>query len=348
MGMAIGAAWNGARAFTATSGPGLSLMSEFLGLAYFAEIPVVLVDVQRAGPSTGMPTRTQQSDILSAAYASHGDTKHVLLFPATPQECFSLTVQAFDLADRLQTPIIIMSDLELGMNDSMSPPLSFDDAHTYDRGKVLDGAALDAMKERFGRYLDVDNDGIPYRTLPGVHPTKGAYTIRGSSRDEYAVYTEDSAAYVRNMDRLLKKFETAKTYVPKPKIKPAASSTRYGALFFGTTSSPAYEAKEILAAEGTEIDTLRLRAFPFNDEVETFIADHERVFVIEQNRDGQMRKLLMNETSVSSREKLVSVLNYDGLPITARHIANLIRSTFNSGNVTDISGKRASARTIRA
>jgi 2-oxoglutarate/2-oxoacid ferredoxin oxidoreductase subunit alpha len=341
IGMAIGAAWNGARAFTATSGPGLSLMSEFLGLAYFAEIPVVLVDVQRTGPSTGMPTRTQQSDILSAAYASHGDTKHVLLFPATPEECFSLTVQAFDLADRLQTPIIIMTDLELGMNDSMSPPLTFDDAHAYDRGKVLDGAALDVMKERFGRYLDVDNDGIPYRTLPGVHPTKGAYTIRGTSRDEYAVYTEESAAYVRNMDRLLKKFETAKTYVPKPKIKPAASSTKYGALFFGTTSSPAYEAVEILAAEGTEIDTLRLRAFPFDHEVEKFIADHERVFVIEQNRDGQMRKLLINETGTATKEKLVSVLNYDGLPITARHIANLIRSTFSSGNVTDISGKRA-------
>jgi 2-oxoglutarate ferredoxin oxidoreductase subunit alpha len=345
IGMVIGAAWNGARSFTATSGPGLSLMSEFLGLAYFAEIPAVLIDVQRAGPSTGMPTRTQQSDVLAAAYASHGDTKHVLLFPATPAECFSLTVKAFDLADRLQTPVIMLTDLDLGMNDWMSPPLVFDDKHTYDRGKVLDSEALENLKERFGRYLDVDGDGIPYRTYPGAHPKKGAYTIRGTSRDEYAVYTEDGAAYVRNMDRLLKKFETAKQYVPEPKIKPAARATPYGALFFGTTASPAYEAVEMLAADGIAIDTLRLRAFPFSDAVEEFIASHETVFVIEQNRDGQMRRLLINEIDVPANEKLVPVLNYDGLPITARQIAGVIRATIDgSDNVTPITSKRESSR----
>jgi 2-oxoglutarate ferredoxin oxidoreductase subunit alpha len=345
IGMVIGAAWNGARSFTATSGPGLSLMSEFLGLAYFAEIPAVLIDVQRAGPSTGMPTRTQQSDVLAAAYASHGDTKHVLLFPATPAECFSLTVKAFDLADRLQTPVIMLTDLDLGMNDWMSPPLVFDDKHAFDRGKVLDGEALENLKERFGRYLDVDGDGIPYRTYPGAHPKKGAYTIRGTSRDEYAVYTEDGAAYVRNMDRLLRKFETAKQYVPEPKIKPATRATPYGALFFGTTASPAYEAVEMLAEEGIAIDTLRLRAFPFSDAVEEFIAGHETVFVIEQNRDGQMRRLLINEIDVPANEKLVPVLNYDGLPITARQIAGVIRGTLGgSDNVTPITSKRERSR----
>ncbi|MBP8925956.1 MAG: 2-oxoacid:acceptor oxidoreductase subunit alpha [Pseudomonadales bacterium] len=343
IGMVVGASWNGARAFTATSGPGLSLMSEFLGLAYFAEIPTVLIDVQRAGPSTGMPTRTQQSDILAAAYASHGDTKHVLLFPATPAECFSLTVAAFDLAERLQTPVIMLTDLDLGMNDWMSPPLEFDDDRVYDRGKVLDAEALDALTERYGRYKDVDGDGITYRTYPGAHPSKGASTARGTSRDEYAAYTEDGAEYVRNVDRLLRKFETAKQYVPAPKVKSPSGPTRFGALFFGTTASPAYEATEILADEGFAIDTLRLRAFPFSREVEDFIASHDTVFVIEQNRDGQMRRLLTNETHVPVKEKLVSVLNYDGLPITARQIAAVIRSSMNGSNVTPLRGKRTGA-----
>ncbi|MFT7288261.1 MAG: 2-oxoglutarate ferredoxin oxidoreductase subunit alpha [Halieaceae bacterium] len=334
IGMVIGANWNGARAFTSTSGPGLSLMSEFLGLAYYAEVPAVLIDVQRAGPSTGMPTRTQQSDILAAAYASHGDTKHVLLFPATPAECFELTLKSFDLAERLQTPIIIMSDLDLGMNEWMSPPLEFDDNHRYDRGKVLDADALEAMSERFGRYLDVDGDGIPYRTYPGVHPEKGAYFTRGSSRDEYAAYTEDGQAYVRNMDRLLKKFETAKTLVPDAKIKKASVATEYGVMFFGTTASPAYEATEILEKENIPLNTCRIRSFPFNGEVEKFIKDHKQIFVIEQNRDGQMRRLLINETAVSAKSKLVSVLEYDGLPITARKIAAVMRSHFSSANVT--------------
>jgi 2-oxoglutarate ferredoxin oxidoreductase subunit alpha len=347
MGMVIGANWNGARAFTATSGPGVSLMSEFLGLAYFAEVPSVLIDVQRAGPSTGMPTRTQQSDILAAAYASHGDTKHVLLFPATPAECFSMTVEAFDLAERLQTPVIIMSDLDLGMNEWMSPPLEFDDSYRYDRGKVLDAEALDAMTERFGRYLDVDGDGIPYRTYPGAHPSKGAYFTRGTSRDEYAAYTEDGQAYVRNMDRLLKKFETAKALVPEAKIKQAEMETRNGAVFFGTTASPAYEAIEILEKEGICIDTLRIRAFPFSEEVEQFLRDHDRIFVIEQNRDGQMRRLLLNETNVSVKDRLIPILEYDGLPVTARKIAGMIRNFITLGNVTPIT-RRASAQEVSA
>ncbi len=341
IGMVIGASWNGARSFTATSGPGLSLMTEFLGLAYYAEIPAVLVDVQRAGPSTGMPTRTQQSDILFAAYASHGDTKHVLLFPATAAECFEMTVDAFDLAEELQTPVIIMSDLDLGMNDSMSPPLVWDDSRRFKRGKVLDREGLEALSERWGRYLDVDGDGIPYRTLPGVHPEKGSYVTRGTSRDEYAIYTEDGAAYVRNMERLLKKFETAKAFVPAPKIKHASRPTRYGMIFFGTTASPSYEATEILEEEGIMLDTMRIRAFPFNDDVEAFINRHERLFVVEQNRDGQMRRLLINECDVPP-DKLVSVLHYDGIAITARTITRMMREYLGGGSVTAI--RRAQSR----
>lgn len=331
MGMTVGASWNGARAFTATSGPGLSLMSEFLGLAYFAEVPVVLINVQRSGPSTGMPTRSQQSDILAAAYASHGDTKHVLLFPATPSECFEMSAQAFDLAEQLQTPVILMTDLDLGMNDWMSPPLEWDDSREMDRGKVLDAAGLDEAAE-WGRYLDVDGDGICYRTLPGTHPTKGAYFTRGSSKDEKAVYSESGEDYVRNVDRLLRKFETAKTYVPAPKthppidVKKPKTKQKIGALFFGTSASPAYEAVETLASEGYPIDTMRIRAFPFHQDLDQFIANHDVVFVIEQNRDGQMRQLIMNECQIAP-DKLKSVLNYSGTPITARTIAGKIRET---------------------
>ena len=329
MGMVVGAGWNGARAFTATSGPGLSLMSEFLGLAYFAEVPVVLVDVQRSGPSTGMPTRSQQSDVLAAAYASHGDTKHILLFPATPRECFDMTVQAFDLAERFQTPVIMMSDLDLGMNDWMSPPLEWDDSYEMDRGKVLDAKALDAT-ETWGRYLDVDGDGICYRTLPGAHPDKGAFFTRGSSKDEMAVYSERGEDYVQNVDRLLRKFETAKAHVPKPKphppvkVKRPKKTGKLGALFFGTSASPAYEAVEMLAEEGYSINTLRIRAFPFHQSLDEFIHEHDKIYVIEQNRDGQMRQLIMNECQIGP-EKLTSVLNYSGTPITARTIAAQIR-----------------------
>lgn len=330
MGMVIGAGWNGARSFTATSGPGVSLMSEFLGLAYFAEIPAVLVNVQRSGPSTGMPTRSQQSDILAAAYASHGDTKHVLLFPATPRECFDMSAQSFDLAEQLQTPVIIMSDLDLGMNDWMSPPLEWDDSYQMDRGKVLDAEGLDKA-EKWGRYLDVDGDGICYRTLPGTHPEKGAFFTRGSSKNEMAVYSESGDDYVQNVDRLLRKFETAKQYVPQPKthppikVKKPKTKLKLGALFFGTSASPSYEAIEMLAAEGYPIDSMRIRAFPFHDSIDQFIDEHDLVFVIEQNRDGQMRRLIINECEIPPG-KLSSVLNYSGTPITARTIASQIRA----------------------
>ena len=334
IGVAIGAGWNGVRAFTATSGPGLSLMSEFLGLAYFAEIPVVLIDVQRSGPSTGMPTRSQQSDILAAAYASHGDTKQVLLFPATPRECFDMTADAFDLTERLQTPVILMSDLDLGMNDWMSPPLEWDDDYQMDRGKVLDAKQLDEV-EKWGRYLDVDGDGICYRTLPGTHPDKGAYFTRGSSKNQMAVYSESGDDYVQNVDRLLRKFETAKKYVPRPKthdpipVKNPKTDLKLGALFFGTSASPSYEAVEMLAEEGYPIDTMRIRAFPFHASMDAFIHSHDLVFVIEQNRDGQMRRLIINECEIPPG-KLVSVLNYSGTPITARKIARIIRETLQS------------------
>lgn len=333
IGMVIGANWNGARSFTATSGPGVSLMNEFLGLAYFAEIPAVLIDVQRTGPSTGMPTRTQQSDVAECAYASHGDTKQVCLYPSTPKECFDMSAQAFDLAERLQTPVILLTDLDLGMNDNMSAPLDWDDSREYDRGKVLTAEQLESMSERFGRYLDVDDDGICYRTYPGTHPTKGSFFTRGTSRDEYAIYTEDGAAYVRNMERLLKKWETAKRYVPAPEIQAAGNSV--GFIYFGTTTQSAQEAVDYLREDGVVVDTLRIKAFPFNEDVENFIEQHETVFVIEQNRDGQMRSLLINELQFDPA-KLVAVLNYDGMPITARFIQNKVNAYLEAGNVTPL------------
>ncbi|MDB6062980.1 MAG: ferredoxin oxidoreductase [Verrucomicrobiaceae bacterium] len=332
IGMVIGANWNGARSFTATSGPGVSLMNEFLGLAYFAEIPAVLIDVQRTGPSTGMPTRTQQSDVFECAYASHGDTKQVCLFPSTPKECFEMTAQSFDLAERLQTPIILLTDLDLGMNDTMSEPLEWDDARAYDRGKVLTSEQLEDASERFGRYLDVDDDGICYRTYPGTHPTKGGFFTRGTSRDEYAVYTEDGAAYVRNMERLLKKWETAKSYVPAPEIINAEHGSNIGIIYFGTTRAAALEAVDHLIEDNIAVDALRIRAFPFNHEVEEFIAQHDTLFVIEQNRDGQMRSLIINECEINPA-KLVAVLNYDGMPITARYIQNKVAGYLESANV---------------
>lgn len=319
MGMVIGANWNGARALTATSGPGVSLMNEFIGLAYFAEVPAVLIDVQRAGPSTGMPTRTQQSDITLAAYASHGDTRHPLLFPASPEECFRMTAACFDLADRLQTPVILMTDLDLGMNDHMSAPFQWDESRKYDRGKVLNKEELDAMG-RYGRYLDNEGDGIPYRTYPGTHPSKGAFTTRGTSRDEYAVYTEDSAAYQRNMDRLQTKWETAKKIVPAAQLYQESNQSEIGMLFFGTSTYSSEEAKDILEEKEIQLDAIRIKAFPFGTETEAFIRSHKLVFIIEQNRDGQLRSLIINEMQMNPK-KLVSVLNYDGMPITADHIA---------------------------
>lgn len=339
IGMAIGAGWNGARAFTATSGPGLSLMSEFLGLAYFAEVPVVLVDVQRAGPSTGMPTRTQQSDILFAAYASHGDTKQVLLIPATPKEAFDMGAQSFDLAERLQTPIIIMSDLDLGMNEHLSEPLEWDDSKQYDRGKVFTAEDLENMDTRFGRYLDIDGDAIPYRTYPGTHPTKGAFFTRGTSRDEYAGYTEDGAVYVRNMERLLKKWETAKSMVPAPVLYQEQPRSKLGMVFYGTSIYACEEALDILREQdGLDIDALRIRAFPFNHEVQVFMDQHEQVFVVEMNRDGQMRTLLMAECEIDPK-KMPSITRYDGMSITATDIVASVREALNRDNVVPLKKK---------
>lgn len=323
IGVVIGAAWNGARSFTATSGPGVSLMNEFLGLAYFAEIPTVLVDVQRGGPSTGMPTRTQQSDITLAAYASHGDTKQVLLFPATPKECFEMTADAFDLAERLQTPVIVMTDLDLGMNDNMSAPLQWDEQRRYDRGKVLNAEDLDRL-QKWGRYLDVDGDGICYRTLPGTHPEKGAFFTRGTSRDEYARYTEEGEVYARNMDRLLVKWETAKQYVPAPETYAQHSKNNVGILFFGTSTAATLEALDLLAQEGITMEALRIRAFPFNDTVRDFVHQHDYVFVVEQNRDAQLRGLLLNELAAEPK-RMISILNYDGFPITAEAIKAMVK-----------------------
>lgn len=328
-GMVLGANWNGARAFTATSGPGLSLMNEFLGLAYFAEIPAVLVDVQRGGPSTGMPTRTQQSDLLLAAYASHGDTKHVLLIPSNPKECFDFMADAFDLAERLQTPIIVMTDLDLGMNEHLSAPLQWDDSRLYDRGKVYtaeDLDALDAMGKKFGRYLDVDGDGIPYRTLPATHPTKGSFFTRGTSHDEYARYTEDGIKNAEVLDRLLKKWDTAKEITPKPEFYQAENQSNIGMIFFGTTTYAALEAMDLLKdEEGIVLDAMRATAFPFHESVEQFIEAHDQVFVIEQNRDAQFRTLLINELEANPK-KLTKILNYDGMPITAEAIRRQIVS----------------------
>jgi 2-oxoglutarate ferredoxin oxidoreductase subunit alpha len=326
IGIAIGGAWNGARSFTATSGPGISLMAEFLGLAYFAEIPVVLIDVQRSGPSTGMPTRTQQSDILACAYASHGDTRNVLLLPCDPKECFEMSAQAFDLADRLQTPIILMSDLDLGMNEHVCEPLEWDDGHCYDRGKVLGYDELDKMDRPWGRYLDVDRDGICYRTIPGAHPERGAYVTRGTSHNEFAAYTEESAAYERGMRRLLNKWETARRLVPEPIIDISDNQAPLGAIFFGSTTAAAGEALDKLAAGGVVINRMRIRAFPFQPEVFDLINQHEVVFVIEQNRDSQMKILLTGECQLPPG-KLVSVTNFNGLPITATMISNQIHAT---------------------
>ena len=317
IGMVIGAAWNGARAFTATSGPGISLMTEFIGLAYFAEIPAVIVNVQRGGPSTGMPTRTQQSDILSTAYASHGDTKHILLFPCSPSECFEMTAQALDLADFFQTPIFIMSDLDLGMNSHLSPPLKWDDNRKYNLGKVMD--AEDLENKDFGRYLDVDGDGVCYRTLPGTHPTKGSFFTRGTSRNEYARYTEDGEDYVRVVNRINKKWETAKSYVPASEFYQKENKSNQGMIFFGTTTYAALEAMDLMEDQGLPIDSMRVRALPFNQDIADFIDAHDEVFVVEQNRDAQFRTLLINELEINPA-KLTPVLNYDGMPITADKI----------------------------
>jgi 2-oxoglutarate ferredoxin oxidoreductase subunit alpha len=318
IGTVIGAGWNGARAFTATSGPGISLMQEFLGLAYFAEIPAVIIDVQRGGPSTGMPTRTQQADLMICAYASHGDTKHVLLLPEDPREVFEFCALSFDLAERLQSPVFVLEDLDIGMNEWLCEPFSWDDSRTYDRGKVMTAAELDAGKT-FGRYLDVDGDAIPWRTLPGTHPTRGAFFTRGTSRDRFAKYSEEGAVYQDNMQRLLRKFETAKSLVPGPIIRSATRETDRGVIYFGSTTPAMKEALTALEAEGIHLDTMRLRAFPFSEAVVDFINAHDQIFLVEQNRDAQMRALLVHECGIDPA-RFISILHYDGTPITARFI----------------------------
>jgi 2-oxoglutarate/2-oxoacid ferredoxin oxidoreductase subunit alpha len=322
IGIITGAGWNGSRAFTATSGPGVSLMTEFIGLAYFAEIPLTIINVQRGGPSTGMPTRTQQADLISCAYASHGDTKHVLLLPQDPTECFEFAAAALDLADRLQTPVFVMTDLDIGMNQRLCEPFEWKDDRRYDRGKVMTAADLESGRE-FGRYKDVDGDGIPWRTLPGTHPALGAYFTRGTTRDAFAQYSEAGPDYVYNVQRLQKKFATAAALVPQPLVRAATRKTRLGVLHFGSTAPAMDEALESLAESGIHLDAMRLRGFPFPASVCEFIANHDPVFVVEQNRDAQMRTLLINELELDPIS-LVKVLHYDGTPITARFITEAI------------------------
>lgn len=340
IGMVIGASWNGSRAFTATSGPGISLMQEFFGLAYFAEVPAVIFNVQRGGPSTGMPTRTQQSDLIACAYASHGDTKHVLLFPEDPHECFNFGAQAFDLADRLQTPVFVLSDLDIGMNDRLCKPFEWDDQRRYDRGKVMTAEELEAGKN-FGRYLDVDGDGIPYRTIPGTHPSKGAFFSRGTTRNAYAKYSEAGTDYVYNMERLRRKFETAKKLVPAPIVQKASQTTRFGAIYYGSTSPAMAEAFSVLEEQGIHVDIMRVRGFPFADEVIDFIDAHDAVFVVEQNESGQLRMLLINEGEVDPK-RLIRVLHYDGTPITARFISGRIADAITERKVTPVRKQVAS------
>jgi len=327
IGMVLGASWMGARAFTPTSGPGVSLMSEFIGYGYYAEVPAVIFDVQRVGPSTGMPTRTQQCDILLAAYCSHGDTRHPVLFPADPHECFELAVEAFDLAERLQTPVFVLSDLDIGMNDWMCPELRWDDSYRWDRGKVLGRQELEAL-DHFWRYHDADGDGIPYRTLPGVHP-KGAYFTRGSGHNSRGAYTEDSDEYREVMDRLKRKFATAARLVPAP-VTTGNGRTDAAILSVGSCDGAVREALSILSAEGVNLGYMRIRAFPFSDQVQDFLDRHEQIFVVEQNRDAQLRTLLIAETRVEAK-KLVPLLHYDGLPIGSDFIVEAIRKAMAKG-----------------
>jgi len=314
-GMVIGANWVGARAFTPTSGPGISLMSEFIGFAYYAEIPSVFFNVQRVGPSTGMPTRTQQCDIMMCAYASHGDTQHPLLLPANPYECFEMAVTAFDLTERLQSPVFVLSDLDIGMNDWMIPELKWDDSYRPDRGKVLSSDEVDEL-EKFFRYLDVDGDGIAARTLPGENP-KGSYFVRGSGHNKHGMYTESSTEYKDLVDRLLLKWDTARARVPKPILKLARQETTIGIIAYGSSDGAVQEALDILRDKGIHADYMRVRAFPFNNEVTEFVESHETVFVVEQNRDAQLRSLLILETNTDAR-KLVAVLHYNGMPIPSQ------------------------------
>jgi 2-oxoglutarate ferredoxin oxidoreductase subunit alpha len=330
IGMVLGAGWAGSRSFTCTSGPGISLMNEFVGFSYYAEIPGVIFDVQRGGPSTGMPTRTQQSDLLLAAYASHGDTKHPMLFPANPTECFEFGALAFDLADFFQTTIFVMLELDIGMQERLTEPFKWDEKRKLNRGKVLSYEQLEAGAS-FGRYRDVDGDAVPYRTYPGTHPSKGSYFTRGSSHDKDARYSERGEDYVEGMERLLRKWNTMKSYVPAPVRKNAKKRTPDGVIYFGSTDPAMEEALAALEKRGVHLDAMRIRAFPFQDEVFEFIRNHEQVFVVEQNRDGQLRSLLVNEGGVHPA-RLVPVLHYDGTPITARFIIKDITDKLKAGH----------------
>jgi 2-oxoglutarate ferredoxin oxidoreductase subunit alpha len=327
IGMVIGASWNGARAFTPTSGPGISLMNEFIGLAYFAEVPAVIFDVQRVGPSTGMPTRTQQCDVLACAYASHGDTRHVMLLPSSPEECFYFGAQAFDLAERLQTPVFVLLDLDIGMNDWMVPEFKWDDGWRPDRGKVLSREQVEALG-KFRRYLDPDGDGIPYRTLPGIDP-KAAYFTRGSGHNKFGLYTEDSAEYQEVMDRLNLKSSTAARLVPPPVFE-GSGRNDLGIVAYGSSDGAVREALEILRRRGVNLDYMRIRGFPFGTEVGEFLNAHELVFVVEQNRDAQMRSLLTIETP-AEKSRMRSILHYDGLPIPADSVVEAINAVLRRG-----------------
>ena len=316
IGIVIGASWAGARSFTPTAGPGISLMSEFVGLAYYSEVPAVLFDVQRSGPSTGMPTRTQQGDLLTCAYASHGDTKHICLYPCDPKEAFEMAVSAFDLAERFQTPVFVLSDLDIGMNDWMVPKLTWDDSYRPDRGKVLGAEELEKI-QKYSRYLDVDGDGIPYRSLPGVHP-KGAYFTRGSGHNKHGAYTEEPDEYQEVVDRLARKVDSAADFVPAPIIR-RVDSAKVGLVTIGGCHAAATEAMDRLAEQGALVDFMRVRGFPFPASVKEFLEQHETNYIVEQNRDGQLRHLLAVETGVA-HDKLRSIRHYSGFPMSAHHI----------------------------
>jgi 2-oxoglutarate/2-oxoacid ferredoxin oxidoreductase subunit alpha len=322
IGMVIGASWAGARAFTPTSGPGISLMTEFIGLAYYAEVPAVIFDVQRTGPSTGMPTRTQQGDLLLCAYASHGDTRHICLYPSDPREAFECAVKAFDLAERFQTPVFVLSDLDIGMNDWMVPKLSWDDSYRPDRGKVLSPAELDQVKT-FHRYLDVDGDGVTYRTLPGEHPA-GAYFTRGSGHNKFGGYTEDADEYIEVVDRIDRKIQNAARAVPAPVVR-TTPGAKVAIVTVGACHAACVEALDLLAADGVPVDYMRVRGFPFSDDVRAFLESHAVNFVVEQNRDGQLRSLLMLETGVPV-ERLESVRYYGGFPMSAHHVIAAVKA----------------------
>jgi 2-oxoglutarate ferredoxin oxidoreductase subunit alpha len=337
IGMVMGAGWAGARAFTCTSGPGISLMNEFVGFSYYAEVPAVIFDVQRGGPSTGMPTRTQQSDLLLAAYASHGDTKHPMLFPANPSECFEFAALAFDFADFFQTTIFVMLELDLGMQEWLCAPFKWDPNRKLNRGKVVTAEMLEEGFQ-FGRYRDVDGDAVPYRTYPGTHPTKGAYFTRGSSHDQDARYSEKGEDYVAGMQRLLRKWDTMKSHVPAPIRRNASRRTPNGIIYIGSTGPAMKEAHHVLDQMGHQLNSLRVRGFPFQDEVFDFIREHEQVFVVEQNRDGQLKSLLVNEGGVHPA-RLVSILHYDGTPITARFIVKSIADKLDAGRSVSRSEK---------